>query len=252
MTNWSTEQRLRYSRQIALRELGEDGQRRLAAARVLVIGLGGLGSPASTYLAASGVGTLLLSDFDTVDLTNLQRQPLYRMKDLDQPKTAAAIENLTALNPDPEYVAIDERLQGAALAEHVRSAEVVLDASDNFGTRFAVNAACVAAGTPLVSGAAIRFEGQVATFRLDLPDSPCYRCLYDETDEEVEDCRGQGVLAPLVGVIGSMMAVEAIKILAGCGSSPHGRLLLYNALDSEWREIKLPRDEGCPVCSRHG
>ena len=239
---------LRYARHIALKQIGEAGQEQLAGARVLIIGLGGLGSPAALYLAASGVGTLLLNDFDSVDLSNLQRQILYVTRADGIPKTVAAIEHLLQLNPEPNYVPIDRRLNDDELHKAIADCDVVLDGSDNFGTRFAVNQACVETQTPLVSGAAIRFEGQLAVFPNDRPEAPCYRCLYQESDETLDDCRGSGVLAPLVGVVGSMMAVEAIKLIVGCGEPARGRLLVYDALDARWRDIKLNRDPDCPVC----
>jgi adenylyltransferase/sulfurtransferase len=238
----------RYSRQIVLREIGADGQERLAGARVLIVGLGGLGSPAALYLAASGVGHILLNDFDNVDATNLQRQILYGEADVGRAKTDAATDAVARVNSGVEVVRIAERLQGEALEETVFGCDVVLDGSDNFGTRFAVNRACVATRTPLVSGAALRFEGQLAVFRPDLAESPCYRCLYGESDEVMEDCRNNGVLAPLVGVIGSLMAVEAVKIIVGLGADSAGRLVLYDARTLRWREIALQRDPQCPVC----
>ena len=239
---------LRHGRQIVLPEIGAEGQAQLARARVLLVGLGGLGSPAAFYLAASGVGELLLNDFDRVDATNLQRQILYTEAQIGLPKTEAAVETLARLDSGVRLVGIPERLQGEALADAVRRSDVVLDGSDNFGTRFAVNAACVAARKPLVSGAALRFEGQLAIFRADLAESPCYRCLYAESDEALEDCRNNGVLGPLVGAIGSLMAAEAIKIIVGLGADSAGRVLVFDARTLRWRELKLARDPACPVC----
>jgi molybdopterin-synthase adenylyltransferase len=238
---------LRYSRHLVLPDIGAAGQARLAAARVLVVGLGGLGSPAALYLAASGVGEMLLNDFDRIDATNLQRQILYGEADVGRPKTDAAADAIARINSSVRVVRVAERLQGDALVDAVAGCNVVLDGTDNFGTRFAVNAACVATRTPLVSGAALRFEGQLAVFRPDL-GGPCYRCLYAESDELMEDCRNNGVLAPLVGVIGSTMAVEAVKVIVGIGGDSAGRVLLYDARTLRWREIALARDPHCPVC----
>ena len=239
---------LRYARHVVLDGVGAAGQARLAKARALIVGLGGLGSPAALYLAAAGIGELILNDFDRVDATNLQRQILFGEADIGHAKTEAAAATLARLNARLRTTPIAERLQGDALTECVRGCDVVLDGSDNFGTRFAVNAACVATRTPLVSGAALRFEGQLAVFRADLADSPCYRCLYGESDEALENCRNNGVLAPLVGVIGSLMAVEAVKIIVGLGDDSPGRLVLYDARTLRWREIALVRDPACPVC----
>lgn len=239
---------LRYSRHIVLPDIGVEGQARLARARVLIVGLGGLGAPAAIYLAASGAGELLLNDFDRVDATNLQRQILYGEADVGRTKTEAATDSIARLNASTRIVPVAQRLQGSALTDTIAGCDVVLDGSDNFGTRFAVNAACVATRTPLVSGAALRFEGQLAVFRPEL-GGPCYRCLYAEDDELLEDCRNNGVLAPLVGVIGSLMAVEAVKVIVGLGADSAGRVLLYDARTLRWRELRLERDPQCPVCS---
>lgn len=241
---------LRYSRQLALPEFGAEAQARLTNARVLIVGLGGLGSPASIYLAAAGIGTLLLNDFDKVDLSNLQRQILYHTGNVGQAKTDAAAATLSALNPECRIEKIGRRLSGDELEETIAGVDVVLDGSDNFGTRFAVNAACVQTGTPLVSGAAIRFDGQLTTFVPRDPVSPCYACLYQEADEELENCRSNGVLGPLTGVIGSMMAVEAMKLITGIGNSLAGRLLQYDARRATIRTTILKRDPACPVCSK--
>lgn len=238
----------RYARQRTLPEVGEAGQRRLAESSVLVIGLGGLGCPATTYLAGAGVGTLRLSDFDTVDTTNLHRQPLFLEADVGRRKTDAAAERLAAINPGVTIETLPERLMGPALDAAVSAGNLVLDCSDNFGTRFAVNAACVRAGVSLVSGAGIRFEGQLAVFRRDRPGEPCYRCLYDEQAETLENCTGAGVLGPVVGTVGAMMAVEALKLLLGAGEPAAGRLLVYDALAASWREFRIRRDPACPVC----
>lgn len=242
------EEQLRYARQIALAELGADGHERIRRASALVVGIGGLGCPAANYLAGAGVARLLISDFDRVDLTNLHRQTLFETADIERPKTAAAADRLQRINPDVRVDIIDRRLDLEALRQTVADCDVVLDGSDNFGTRFAVNAACHAAHTPLVSGATIRFEGQLAVFDPRQGQCPCYRCLYDEDGETLENCSGAGVLGPVAGVMGCMMAVEALKILAGCGQPVSGRLLLYDALGGHWRELRVPRDPGCPVC----
>ena len=240
---------LRYSRHLVLPDFGAAGQERLARSTVLLVGLGGLGSPAALYLAAAGIGRLLLNDFDRVDLSNLQRQVLYTEADLGTAKTTAAAATLAALNPDCRLEALDGRLEGEALSMAVQRADAVLDGSDNFGTRFAVNAACVEAKKPLVSGAAIRYQGQLAVFDARDLASPCYACLYGENDEELENCRQNGVLAPLTGVIGSLMAVEAIKLLAGTGKPLLGRLLRYDAQSGELRSTPFEKDPACPVCS---
>ncbi|HET7921353.1 MAG TPA: molybdopterin-synthase adenylyltransferase MoeB [Gammaproteobacteria bacterium] len=239
---------LRYSRHLALPDFGAAGQARLAAARVLIVGLGGLGSPAALYLAAAGTGTLLLNDFERVDLSNLQRQLLHANADVGRNKTDSARDTLTALNPECRIECLDRRLGTAELEAVVAGVNVVLDGSDNFGTRFAVNAACVRAGTPLVSGAAIRYSGQLAAFMPRDAASPCYACLYPEGNEELENCQSNGVLAPLTGVIGSMMAVEAIKLITGVGNTLCGRLLQYDARDATLRVTRLQRDPDCVVC----
>lgn len=241
------EQLLRYSRQIMLPSIGIEGQERLRDARALIIGLGGLGSPVAMYLAAAGVGTLVLVDFDKVDLTNLQRQIIHTTDRIGRPKVESARESLQALNPETRIVTIDQALEGQALAEQVAQADVVIDGSDNFATRFAVSAACYANRTPLVSGAAIRMEGQVSVFT-GQPGSPCYHCLYPSEGQLDETCSANGVLAPLVGAIGSIQAIEAIKLLTGAGDPLVGRLLLFDALQMEWRTVKLKPDPACPVC----
>lgn len=220
---------------------------------MLVVGLGGLGAPASLYLAASGVGSLLLNDFDRVDVTNLQRQVLYHESDVGERKTTAARRALARVNGNVELIEIDRRLDAQGLREAAAGVDVVLDGSDNFATRFAVNAACAATGTALVSGAAIRFEGQLAVFRHDrrragAEDAPCYRCLFEEGDEANEDCQGNGVFSPLVGTIGSLMATEALKVVLGLGGESEGRLLTFDALAMQWRSLRFRRDPGCPVC----
>lgn len=243
------EQLQRYSRQILLPQIDIDGQQKLLASRVLVIGLGGLGSPLALYLAAAGVGQLVLADDDTVDLSNLQRQIMHRTADIGRAKTDSARTAIAALNPEIKVTTFAYRLAGDALARAVAEADVVVDASDNFATRFALNAACVQARTPLVSGAAIRMEGQVAVFDLRRADSPCYRCLYRDDPGPAEGCAQRGVLAPLPGIIGSVQAVEVIKLLLGIGTTLQGRLLLLDALTLEWRSVILRKDPHCPVCA---
>jgi adenylyltransferase/sulfurtransferase len=244
-------QLLRYSRHILLPEIGIEGQQRLAAAHALVVGAGGLGCPAALYLAASGVGQLTLADPDRVDLTNLQRQILYRTDDVGQPKVEAARATLAALNPEVTLVALQKKLDAAALDDLVAKVDVVLDCSDNFATRHAVNRACAKQRKPLVSGAAIRFAAQLAVFDLRQPESPCYACLYPE-DAQVEEvaCSTLGVFAPLTGVIGALQAAETVKLLCGAGESLQGRLLLLDAMAAgAWRTVRVPRDPGCAVCS---
>jgi adenylyltransferase/sulfurtransferase len=242
-------QLLRYSRHILLPELGVEAQEKFAAANVLVIGAGGLGAPVAQFLVAAGVGTLTLCDPDTVDLTNLQRQILYSTPDVGTAKVAAAKARLTAINPNVRVDAVEARVGPTELAPLVARADVVLDCCDNFATRHAVNRACVAAGVPLVSGAAIRFDGQVAVFDTRMPDSPCYHCLFGEGEElEATRCAVMGVFAPVVGIIGATQAAEALKLIAAVGLPLAGRLLLLDALTMTWREVRVPRDPQCPVC----
>ncbi len=239
---------LRYSRQILLPDFGIEGQERLRASSVLVVGLGGLGSPVAMYLAAAGVGRLVLADFDAVDLSNLQRQIIHTTAQIGRPKAESARVALAALNPDVELVTVKRSLVEETLPEIVADVDLVLDCCDNFATRFAVNAACVAAGVPLVSGAAIRLEGQVTAFS-GQPGGPCYQCLYPRDGGIDETCSTNGVLAPVVGIIGSIQATEAIKILSGLGEPLFGRLLLLDAALMQWRSLRLPSDPSCPVCS---
>ncbi len=242
------EQLQRYSRQILLPQIGLEGQRTLLNSRVLIIGLGGLGSPLAMYLAAAGVGHLVIADDDRVDLSNLQRQIMHRTRDIGRAKTDSARDTLLALNPEVRVTAFNKRLTEDELAHEVQHADVVADASDNFATRFALNAACVRAKKPLVSGAAIRTEGQIAVFDNRHSDSPCYRCLYRDDPGAEEGCAALGVLAPVPGIIGAIQAVEVIKLLLGIGDSLNGRLLLLDALSMEWRTVKLRKDPACPVC----
>lgn len=239
---------LRYSRHIALPDFGPHGQRQLHRARVLIIGLGGLGSPAAMYLAAAGVGEIILCDFDEVDLSNLQRQIAHTTDDLGELKVESAADTLLAINPDIAVYVIDERMSEQDLLEEVEAVDVVLDCTDNFGSRFAINTACVKTGVPLVSGAAIRYEGHITVFQTQLEDSPCYACLYQEGGDEFENCRSNGVLAPVVGVIGSIMAVETIKLVTGVGVPLTGTLSQYDALTSQWRTSKISRDPECGAC----
>lgn len=238
---------LRYSRQIMVRGFDLEGQERLLESRALIIGLGGLGSPASLYLAAAGVGTLILADNDVVDLTNLQRQILHGTQDVERPKTDSARQRLAALNDQIELITLNERLTTERLHELVATVDIVLDGSDNFATRFAVNAACVAASKPLVSAAVIGMDGQIGVFRPDL-DGPCYRCVFADTGEEAQSCSETGVLGPLTGVMGSLQAVEAVKVLSGLGEPLNSRLLVVDALTQTWRRMNLQRDPNCPVC----
>lgn len=241
-------QLLRYSRHILLPQIGIDGQQKLLDARVLVVGLGGLGSPVAMYLAASGVGHLTLADPDNVDLTNLQRQIVHTTHTVGQSKVASAMQQLRALNPDIQLNGIEQKLDGDALRAAIEQVDVVVDGSDNFPTRFAVNAACVQAKKPLVSAAVTRFEGQVAVFRADQQDAPCYRCLYQETGEIGEACVQFGVLAPVAGIIGCMQATETLKVIMNVGESLTGRLLVLDALTMETRVMRLRKDPACPVC----
>lgn len=242
---------LRYSRQIMLPQVGTEGQEKLLDAHVLVIGMGGLGAPAAIYLAAAGVGHLRLVDFDEVDLSNLQRQIVHFTKDIGRPKVESARETLHNLNPEIEITTINHRLSAEEMESEIEKADVVLDCSDNFTTRFIVNDGCVRNRTPLVSGAAIRMEGQISVFRPDLENTPCYRCLYKGGDELDETCTQTGVLAPLVGIIGSMQALEAMKIIMEIGKTLNGKLMLLDALTMEWRTLKLPQDPHCPTCGNH-
>ncbi len=250
------DQLLRYSRHILLDDLGIDGQRRLLAAHALVIGAGGLGSPVLMYLATAGVGRITVVDHDTVDVTNLQRQIAHTLDRVGQPKVASAAAAIAAVNPEVQVLALRERADAARLDALVAQADVVIDCCDNFSTRQAVNAACVARGKPLVSGAAIGFDGQVSVYDTRSPDQPCYACVFpaDTTFEEVA-CATMGVFAPLVGIIGTVQAAEALKLLAGVGQSLAGRLQMLDARQMAWTEIRLGRLASCPVCGdrhRHG
>jgi len=242
-------QLLRYSRHILLNELGVEGQERIMLGRVLVIGVGGLGSPAALYLATAGVGHLTLVDHDTVDLTNLQRQIAHTQARVGQPKVESARQSLLAINPELQITALAERADTQRLDALVANANVVLDCSDNFATRQALNAACVRHGVPLVSGAAIRFDGQLAVYDPRQEQSPCYACVFPpDTVFEETRCATMGVFAPLVGIIGSMQAAEALKLLSGAGKPAIGRLLMLDGRNMTWSDIRLPRNPLCPVC----
>ena len=247
------EQLLRYSRHILLDALGIEGQSRILSTHALIIGAGGLGSPAALYLASAGVGKITLVDDDTVDFTNLQRQILHTQARVGMAKAESGKLALSAINPEIEIVPLQQRLSGAALDALVASADLVLDCTDNFTTRHAINRACVHHQKPLVSGAAIRFDGQISVYDLRRDDSPCYHCLFPEA-EDVEEvrCAVMGVFAPLTGIIGTMQAAEALKLAAGIGESLTGRLLLLDALDMEWRTVKFKQDAGCSVCGASG
>lgn len=244
---------LRYSRQILLPQIDVDGQLRLKDSRVLIVGLGGLGAPVALYLAAAGVGELHLADFDTVDLTNLQRQIIHDSTTVGVSKVDSACDRLRAINPEVKLVAHRQALDADSLGAAVAAVDLVLDCCDNFGTREAVNAACVAAGKPLVSGAAIRLEGQLSVFDPRRDDSPCYHCLYGHGSEAELTCSEAGVVGPLVGLVGSLQALEALKLLAGFGEPLVGRLLLIDALGTRFRELRVKRDPQCDVCgASHG
>lgn len=242
-------QLLRYSRHILLPELGVDAQQRFASSRALIIGVGGLGNPVAQFLAAAGVGTLTLVDADSVDLTNLQRQILFDTHVVGAAKVDAAAQRLGAINPEVRIVRVAARVGDAELAPLVAGSDIVVDCSDNFATRHAVNRACVTARKPLVSGAAIRFDGQVAVFDARDRTQPCYNCLFGEGDDfEETRCATMGVFAPLVGIVGATQAAEALKLIAPAGRSLAGRLLLIDALTMEWREVRVLKDPACPVC----
>jgi molybdopterin/thiamine biosynthesis adenylyltransferase len=246
-------QLLRYSRHILLDQIGIEGQQKILAAHALVIGAGGLGSPAALYLASAGIGKLTIVDDDTVDLTNLQRQILHTTERVGQDKVESARISLQQINPEVEVHALKERLQGQRLSDVVASASVVLDCSDNFETRHAVNAACVAHGVPLVSGAAISFDGQLSVFDTRKANAPCYACLFP-ADQHVEEvrCSTMGVFSPLVGIIGTMQAAEALKLVMDLGQSVNGRLMLLDAMSMEWTCIGVSKNDDCPVCgSKH-
>ncbi len=243
------DQLLRYSRHILLDEIGIDGQQKLLGAHALLIGAGGLGSPAALYLASAGVGKITIVDADTVDLTNLQRQIVHTTLRVGQPKVDSARQALLDINPGINVVALCERVDGQRLATLLADVSVVLDCSDNFATRHAVNRACVAQRIPLVSGAALQFDGQISVFDTRLPNAPCYACLFPpDVQPEETLCSTMGVFAPLVGIIGTMQAAEALKLIAGIGQSLAGRLQLLDARAMEWNTIRIKRNPACAVC----
>jgi len=243
------EQLLRYSRQIMLPQIDITGQQRLLNAKVLLVGAGGLGSPAAMYLATAGIGRITLYDDDAVDLSNLQRQIIHHTQDIGLAKVNSAKKTLQALNAEVQINAVQQRLTAQQLDIEVPACDIVLDCSDNFSTRFAVNRACVKHQTPLVSGAAIRFEGQVAVFTPGQNNSPCYNCLYAENGEEMQNCATNGVVAPITGIIGSIQALETIKLIIAKGKPLVGRLLLLDSYTMEWNTMKLKRNPACPTCS---
>lgn len=240
----------RYSRHISLESIGEPGQQKLNDAHVLIVGLGGLGSPASLYLAAAGIGTLTFADFDTVEISNLQRQVAHTSDRVGQLKTQSARTACLDINPDCRIDTIDYALDEDDLATLIPNCTAVLDCSDNFPTRFAVNDACVTHEVPLVSGAAIRFDGQISVYDSRLADAPCYACLYGEADSAVDTCAQAGILGPVVGMVGCVQAIETIKLICGIGDSLAGRLVLFDGLTMEWNEIQVKKNPACQVCGR--
>lgn len=245
------DQLLRYARQILIPQFGIEGQEKLLNSHVAIIGLGGLGSPAALYLAAAGVGELTLVDHDELDLTNLQRQIAHQEHNIGVNKTESARQTLQALNPEPVINCITEQLHDDALDQLVQSVDVVIDATDNFDSRFEINKCCFKHKTTLVSGAAIRMEGQLSVYDFKSDNSPCYRCLYHEVEAQAETCSENGILGPVVGTIGSLQALEAIKAITGIGDSLQGHLLIFDAFTMDWRKMKLRKDPACPVCGSH-
>ena len=241
-------QLLRYNSSIMLSEIDFEGQQKLLNSHVAIIGCGGLGSPAALYLAATGIGKITLVDFDHVELTNLQRQIAHKTSSIKQLKTQSCKQSCLDLNPEISINTVEEKLTIDTLAQLLEGVDVVLDATDNFESRFGINKASVKTKTPLVSGAAIRFDAQLTVFRPDLENQPCYHCLYKEQGNEAQLCNENGVISPLVGIIGSMQALETIKILTNIGKSPVGILQLFDAKYSQWRSIKYKKDINCPVC----
>ncbi|MCY3810390.1 MAG: molybdopterin-synthase adenylyltransferase MoeB [Gammaproteobacteria bacterium] len=243
------DQLLRYSRQIMLPEFDVAGQDALLDGHALIVGLGGLGSPAALYLAAAGIGSLTLVDFDTVEVSNLQRQIIHDQHSLGRDKVASAADRIAAINPDTKVHTVAAKLDDRGLAETIADVDVVIDGTDNFAIRYAINKACFAKGKPLVSGAAIRMEGQVAVFDPRRADSPCYQCLYADAADVVLNCAENGVAAPLVGIVGSIQAMEAIKVVADVGDTLTGYVLYLDAKRMELRKLKLSRDPNCPTCA---
>jgi molybdopterin-synthase adenylyltransferase len=244
------QQLLRYSRQIMLPQIDIEGQQKLVNAKVLIIGTGGLGCPAAMYLAAAGVGHITLYDNDEVDLSNLQRQIAHHTQDIGADKVISTQQTLKSMNPEVQILAVKQKLEGKQLDIETRKADVVLDCCDNFTTRFAVNQFCVKHSTPLVSGAAIRFEGQIAVYTPGYNNSPCYNCLYIDSGEEPQNCATNGVIAPITGIIGSIQALEAMKLIMNIGESLQGRLLLLDGLTMEWNSMILKRNPSCPTCGK--
>jgi adenylyltransferase/sulfurtransferase len=239
---------LRYSRQILLPQVDIEGQQRLLDSSAAIFGLGGLGSPVAMYLAAAGVGRLVLVDFDVVELSNLQRQIIHQTSDLKRPKVVSARDSILALNPDITVEIVQEKLDEKGLDDVVGAVDVVIDGTDNFAARFGINRACFRHRKPLVSAAAIRFEGQISVYRPGVGDSPCYECLYKSTDGVAQTCSETGVIAPLLGIMGSVQALEAMKVLMGIGTDLNGRLLLLDGLSMDWQEMRFTRDPKCAVC----
>lgn len=245
------DQLLRYSRQIMLPNFDIQGQQKLLNAHVLIMGLGGLGSPVAIYLSAAGIGKLTLVDFDKVELSNLQRQIIHTTDTLKQNKVESAASAIHKLNPETQTTCINHRLDEKELQNLLTDVTLVVDATDNFATRFMINRCCYNTQTPLVSGAAIRMEGQVSVFDFSKPDSPCYRCLYDEDGDEETSCSENGVMSPMVGIIGSIQAIEAIKLIAGYGECLTGKLLITDAMYQDWRNMTFKKAPNCPVCGQH-
>ncbi len=243
------QQLLRYSRQIMLPQIDIAGQQKILTAKVLIVGAGGLGSPASIYLTAAGVGHITIYDDDEVDLSNLQRQIAHHTDDIGTDKVISTRNTLKKINPEVKVIAVKQRLEGSQLLEEVKNADIVLDCCDNFSTRFAVNAACVKQKTALVSGAAIRFEGQISVFTPGTNNSPCYNCLYVDNGEDLQTCATNGVIAPVTGIVGSIQAMEALKLILGIGECLSGRLLLLDGLSMQWNEMKLSQNRRCPTCA---
>lgn len=248
-TDFTDEQLLRYSRQIMLPQFGVEAQQKLSRSHAVIIGIGGLGSPAALYLAAAGIGTLTLVDDDRVEISNLQRQIIHTTRSIGETKVASASSRLIDINPDITIHPIDKKLTPAQMEELFQQADCVLDATDNFDSRFLINKICVAQKTPLISAAAIRFEGQISVFDPRDASSPCYACLYPDIGEETTTCSENGILAPVVGILGCMQALEAIKLLCNIGTALCGQLLLFDALTMQWRTLRLKKDPGCPVCN---
>ena len=249
MTEITDAQLLRYSRQIMLPEIDVAGQEKLLDAHVLILGMGGLGSPAALYLASAGVGRLTLCDHDAVEVSNLQRQIVHRQASLGEAKVVSAKQTLSEINPDVQLDTLDHKLHGDRLLQAVADADLVLDATDNFFARYAINDACWQTTTPLVSGAAIRWEGQVAVFDPRQADSPCYRCLYAEGDDEALNCSENGVLGTVVGIIGTCQAMEAIKLITGAGEPLTGYVLYFDGKRMDWRKLSLGKNPQCATCA---